>query len=34
VLLYNLAGDNLSQPEPTAVAGSFANSVNPNGPRS
>jgi hypothetical protein len=34
VLLYNLAGDNLSQPEPSAVAGSLANSAKPSGPAS
>jgi hypothetical protein len=34
VLLYNLAGKNLSQPEPSAVAGSFANSAKPSGPHS
>jgi hypothetical protein len=34
VLLYGLAGDNLSQPEPTAVAGSLANSTKPGGPTS
>jgi hypothetical protein len=34
LVLYNLAGNNLSQPEPSAVAGSFANSAKPGGPAS
>jgi hypothetical protein len=34
VLLYNLAGNNLSQPEPSSVAGSLANSAKPGGPSS
>ena len=34
VLLYNLAGESLSQPEPSAVAGSLAGSTKPRGPAS